>query len=79
MNPYNPANNPQAGGTAYVAHLNDDTVSRQRRRVRGEEEEELFLAERDYEDEKVSDQCRRYAPGQRRSVFDDRRTGLMTI
>lgn len=54
MNPYNPANNPQAGGTSYVAHLNDDTVSRQRRRVRGEEEGEALLVERDYDDDKVS-------------------------
>lgn len=52
MNPYNPANNPQAGGTAYVAHLNDDnTVSRQRRRVRGEEEEEGLLVDREYDDD----------------------------
>jgi hypothetical protein len=53
MNPYNPANNPQAGGTAYVAHLNDDAVSRQRRRARGEDEREGLLADLDYDEDKV--------------------------
>ena len=59
MNPYNPANNPQAGGTAFVPHLNDDAVSRQRRRGRGEEEGgsvegELMRDDRGFDEDKVS-------------------------
>jgi hypothetical protein len=58
MNPYNPANNPQAGGTAFVPHLNDDAVSRQRRRGRGEEEGsavgDLVRDERGFDEDKVS-------------------------
>jgi len=62
MNPYNPANNPQAGGTAFVPHLNDDAVSRQRRRGRGEEEGstagDLIRDSREYDEDKVSEAAR---------------------